>query len=341
MGIKTKIVYPVVYNTSSFLGRIIRTIYRKDEFYVLGYHRIFEKNITISYYDDVITMKEDFEQQCKNISENYNVVNYDDIKNLLDKKEKIPKNTLLMTFDDGYIDFKDVALSILNKYRLKSTLFIVPTYTNNSHVAWWEKISYMIKNTSKEQILFNEDLGVVDIKENINYKINVILEKLKSYSDDKKNDLIYKLEKECEIDFDERELSKKLFLNWNDIRSITKSGVTIGCHSLTHPILTKTTQKALNKEIVESKNIIESELSDEINLFSYPNGRKNDFNKQIVDMLRDQQYDAAFTMIYGSNHPYEDGYDNYLIKRILPLSSNYLNKQLLSTPMSKIINLGL
>jgi peptidoglycan/xylan/chitin deacetylase (PgdA/CDA1 family) len=57
---------------------------------------------------------------------------------------------------------------------------------------------------------------------------------------------------------------------WKDARAMTAEGITFGSHSLTHPKLIELKLSALENEIRKSKDIIEVELGQEVNTFSYP-----------------------------------------------------------------------
>lgn len=63
------------------------------------------------------------------------------------------------------------------------------------------------------------------------------------------------------------------FLNWQEIRELADSGVTIGSHSLTHRWLPDLSDREeLRREIVDSKKKIEDEIGREVRHFSYPVG---------------------------------------------------------------------
>jgi len=76
--------------------------------------------------------------------------------------------------------------------------------------------------------------------------------------------------------------------------------VTIGSHTMTHPILTRVDHATACNEIVRSKAIIEEKLGSPVELFAYPNGRKEDFDNDIVMMLKKTGFSAACTTIHGS-----------------------------------------
>jgi peptidoglycan/xylan/chitin deacetylase (PgdA/CDA1 family) len=66
------------------------------------------------------------------------------------------------------------------------------------------------------------------------------------------------------------------FMTWDQIREIQKAGMTIGCHTQTHPYLTKVTDpRDMKREIEGSRAILEKQLGVKVDLFAYPFGLKN------------------------------------------------------------------
>jgi peptidoglycan/xylan/chitin deacetylase (PgdA/CDA1 family) len=104
-------------------------------------------------------------------------------------------------------------------------------------------------------------------------------------------------------------------LRWEQVEEMTREGISIGSHTMTHPILSRIPLKEAEWEIFESKRIIESRLGKQVRLFAYPNGRSEDFNNDIMDLIEKAGYKAAFTTIASKNN-YE--MDVYRWNRIIP-----------------------
>jgi peptidoglycan/xylan/chitin deacetylase (PgdA/CDA1 family) len=68
-----------------------------------------------------------FEKQLKFLRDNnWQVIPLTALVVLLQEQQEIPKKTVILTFDDAYIDFLENALPLLQKYQMPATLF-VPT----------------------------------------------------------------------------------------------------------------------------------------------------------------------------------------------------------------------
>ncbi len=80
-------------------------------------------------------------------------------------------------------------------------------------------------------------------------------------------------------------------------------GITFGSHALTHPRLTQVDQGSLEKEIRDSKKILEDIFGEEIKYFCYPSG---DYNEDVVRVVKDAGYVAALTCDRASATPSDD-----------------------------------
>jgi peptidoglycan/xylan/chitin deacetylase (PgdA/CDA1 family) len=76
-----------------------------------------------------------------------------------------------------------------------------------------------------------------------------------------------------EAGLDSDALVRRLCLGWADLAQLAQDGdVTIGAHTLTHPMLAKHDAATARREIVDAKRIIESRLGTEVRHIAYPVG---------------------------------------------------------------------
>lgn len=86
-------------------------------------------------------------------------------------------------------------------------------------------------------------------------------------------------------------IDKKVFLTWNDVKTLAAANMIIGDHTESHPELPKVTVLAdLQREIIGSKKWIESRLGKTIDTFAYPFGAYND---QDISVVKQAGYTSA------------------------------------------------
>jgi peptidoglycan/xylan/chitin deacetylase (PgdA/CDA1 family) len=99
-----------------------------------------------------------------------------------------------------------------------------------------------------------------------------------------------------------KELAGQPIMNWDHARLLAAAGVRCGSHSATHPKLSEVSRSQLEREISESKNLIESALGIEIQSFSYPYAfpeHDTHFIKMLADLLETHGYSFGVTTSIG------------------------------------------
>ena len=82
---------------------------------------------------------------------------------------------------------------------------------------------------------------------------------------------------------------------WHELRALDPSVVTVGSHSMTHPILPRMSTPEMEVEVGGSRRMIEAKLDRPAELFSYPN---RDFDGRVLAVVR-RHYRAAVVHRYG------------------------------------------
>jgi peptidoglycan/xylan/chitin deacetylase (PgdA/CDA1 family) len=91
-------------------------------------------------------------------------------------------------------------------------------------------------------------------------------------------------------------------VSWDDLRDMASKGVTIGCHSMDHPILTSPPQKVANRaaydawldrQLVQSKTEIEANLGQPVREFAVPFGA---FDRYVYSKIKAAGYALALNV---------------------------------------------
>ncbi len=83
------------------------------------------------------------------------------------------------------------------------------------------------------------------------------------------------------------------YMGWDAIRAAMAAGVDIGSHSKSHRTLTRLSPDEVERELSESKSLIEERLGCQVTVFSYPYGA---FNDPVVSLVARHGYRAAVTI---------------------------------------------
>ncbi len=104
----------------------------------------------------------------------------------------------------------------------------------------------------------------------------------------------------------EKVRARKQLIDWETILKLRTEGIIFGSHSKTHPFLSTLSKKDMTAEIKDSKSFLEERLQLPVDFFCYPYG---DYDKGVMDMLREAGYKGALTtrrgLVHRNDNPFE------------------------------------
>lgn len=120
-------------------GLFLRYIYLNP---VLMYHYVLDTELANK--DKRIVTPQTLEQQMRFLKVNeYNVIFLEEFAAYLRAKKQVPRNTVVLTFDDGHLDNYVNAYPILKKYGLKATMFVIVDSLDRPNFVTKEQIREM------------------------------------------------------------------------------------------------------------------------------------------------------------------------------------------------------
>lgn len=269
-----------------------------------------------------------FDEKMKFFSR-YNIISMDDLIRYFDVGEDPPKNSMVLTFDDGYQDNYSNAFNILKKYNIPAIVYLTTDYIDGGGWLPLNTIYYLLTVTGGKELIINKP------------EINVNMT-LKSRSDrENAKHLIAKIYKQADIaarmtileavaealtggDGIPETPDDLNMLSWKEINEMHSSGlIQFGSHTCSHQILSRSSSEKVTNELSESKARIEEILNTPVPHFCYPNGHSEDFTPEHKSMLRKLGYRTACTTIEGTNTINSDT-DLFELKRFSWKVSNYM-----------------
>ncbi len=135
---KNKIILIVSVAVSVFIGIFLYNVYSVP---VLMYHSIGPG----AEDSRLIVTPETFERQMSFLKKGkYQVLSLDEYVALLKENKKPDKRSVVITFDDGYLDNYTNAYPVLKKYNMPATISIVPEWVGRQDMMSWKQIRELV-----------------------------------------------------------------------------------------------------------------------------------------------------------------------------------------------------
>jgi peptidoglycan/xylan/chitin deacetylase (PgdA/CDA1 family) len=283
------------------LTRILEAVLRRDALLVLNYHRI--GNAEETPYDSGTfgPTAEQFDWEMEYVKSRFNCVGLEEALAMMTGEVPV-SSSLLITFDDGYLDNYQKAFPILRSHGLSATFFLPTDFIATHRLPWWDIIAYMVKHSRKDTFL-------VQYPQPAEFHIDrskpsaTVFQLLRLCSETRTTDyapLIAQLETACDC-ARPNGASERCFLNWDEAREMQAAGMSFGSHTHSHEVLSGLPAEQQVDELRKSRAILERELRRTVDVLAYPVGRPYTFNRETVAALERSGYRGAFSFYGGAN----------------------------------------
>jgi len=263
--------------------------------YILTYHRVGEPGDEVEGLDLFSATPEMFEKQMQLIAREYYPVNVADVLDAVEKQSPLPRDSVLVTIDDGYRDFQEYIFPIARKYDIYPVLF-VPTMFVGQGEFWWDRLVRALHYSKYD--LINSPVGSLGLRTSQERRSaftklgNFVRQNEFETARDQIEQLCVEIAPNLS---DQRDVT----LNWDELRSLDRQGATIASHTHSHPIISHVSLDQARFELITSQEIIRREIGHALPIFAFPDGRPFAINDDVVDLLRSEGFKLAFTRTEG------------------------------------------
>ncbi|MEE7455352.1 polysaccharide deacetylase [Methylorubrum populi] len=175
----------------------------------------------------------------------------------------------VLTFDDGYRDNVEHARPVLARHAVPWTLFVTSDFADGRGRLWWIELERAIARLDTVRLD-----GLVLPARTDTEKTTAFETAYRSLRAGPEPVLLEEIAHLCrEAGFAPGEIARDLCLGWDALRDLARDpSVTIGAHTLSHPMLAKHDPAFAEREIAESRARIAAELDRPVRHLSYPVG---------------------------------------------------------------------
>ena len=257
------------------------------------------------------------------------------------RDRRLPRRSIVVTFDDGYADNLHNAKPILERAEVPATVYVTSGYVGKMREYWWDELQRLLlcpgrlpdavdlrvpgltlewrlgdsANYTEQDYRRDEQWNVTHGQPPTErHALYLALHRMiRPLPDDGRRAVFEAIHAWAGCGPHGRETH--LSMTASEVQQLAAGGlIEVGAHNVTHPVLSELSADAQRKEIAESKRSLEEILNRPVRSFAYPFGGKRDYTAASVSAVRDAGFDSAC-----SNYPglVRKGTDCFELPRIL------------------------
>lgn len=249
------------------------------------------------------------------------------------QEKKVPRQSVVITFDDGTVDNLSNARPILERHDTPATVFVVSGCAGQAKELWWSELEHLILSPGKLPECLSLKTNGTHFRWQLNSSANYSHADAQrhrgwnvlSKRDDTERQRLYRalldLLRSVEIPTRDRTLKQlrewsgvtsrpdpaRAVLNHAQIRELAKDGlVEIGAHTVNHPVLALLPRESQRQEIIQNRDELSETIGHPIRSFAYPYGTRSDYTRETVDIVRAAGFACACSNFTGVVDPSSD-----------------------------------
>lgn len=303
-----KIAYPALSMTGCLRWRV------RSGLAVITYHGVLPAGYepVDAAFDGNLIRAETLRQQLRLLKSRYNVISPEEVLAWRQEKRELPPRAVLLTCDDGLLNCLTEMLPVLQEERVSCLFFVTGASAGELRtMLWYEEMFLLFVHgpagpfeVSCEGVVIRGELREREQRRAVWWKSVQQLSQLDAAGR-------ASVLRDLRITFglggalaclDEgNPASSRRFglLTRPELLELAAAGMTIGAHTLSHPILAKAPPELARAEIFESRTKLESVLRQRVWAFAYPFGDAQSVTAQVLTMAQEAEYEAAFVNFGG------------------------------------------
>lgn len=280
------------------------------------YHSVLDDpNSVADSLGGMIHSQEVFRGQMELLARDFRPVTLNEVAGFVGGEEDLPERSVVVTFDDGYVDNLEMAMPILDRVGVPATFYITIDCIQNRRLPWPSRLRFSFRRTPKstwtDETGKTWNLAGALEREQAFLTVCEHVAKLSGVAQELSVSGI-ETELECKLPDD----SSKLMMTWEQVNALIRNGHTVGSHTMTHPNMAFVSLEEARREFAESKQQMEAHLSTRVTHFSYPCPALHpNWTEQTIAASRSCGYETAVTTTPGTVHK---GDNPLALRRVRP-----------------------
>ena len=286
-------VYPALHHTG-WLDHIMPP----GGYAVVNYHGVVPTDHSTAeiFLDGNLVTPEAFRQQLQFLKAHYYVIHPEDFRAWIEQGQPLPPRAVLVTCDDGLVNMLTDMLPVLQSESVPCLFFVTgASCGDNPGMLWYEELYHLMRTTPLEpnsQLPLEE--GVSASSESFQARWWSTVRRASRLDARARAAWMDLMRDQCgptQVLDSER---RWRLLSIAELRQLAEAGMSIGAHTLSHPVLSLSSEEEARREIQESKIELEHALGRSVWAFAYPFGNPSTMGEREVRLAQEAGFACAF-----------------------------------------------
>lgn len=250
--------------------------------------------------------------QLRLLRNNFNIISPERLLDRCNGKYQLPERAVLVTCDDGLVNVITDMLPVLREEKVPCLFFVIGlSATATCCMLWYEEL-YLMLMTAREgpfslALDSGEISGSVGTKHQRDELYRVLVGLLEKLDYEHCSDALKSIRTRLGLcdqfasSYMADPVAHRRFrlLGPEDLRTLLAEGMSIGAHTLSHPMLSQLPEDRAWFEITEGRDRLTKLIGREVWAFAYPFGGADSVSPRVLEMVQSAGYKAGFLNFGG------------------------------------------
>ena len=280
---------------------------------VVTYHGVLPQGYELidAVFDGNLVKAEALRVQLRLLKANYNVISPGDVLAWLEGRFELPPRAVLLTCDDGLLNNLTDMLPVLQREDLRCLFFVTGASAGDQRITLWYEdlfLAFLSAPAGEFEIVFEGvairgELGSRQLRR---AKWWDAVKALSRVGAGTRRSLVRAASSQLGVDLpqsiggaDDSSCRRFGLLTLPELRALAVAGMTIGAHTMSHPLLSQLPLDLAGGEVVDCRARLEAALQTRVWAFAYPFGDAASVTPQVLALPQEAGYAAAFLNFGG------------------------------------------
>jgi peptidoglycan/xylan/chitin deacetylase (PgdA/CDA1 family) len=276
---------------------------------VVTYHGILppEYEVRVPGLDGNLVTAEAFAAQIRLLKSKYNVISPEEFLGWRGGELRLPPRSVLLTCDDGLLNVLTDMVPLVREFDVPFLFFVTGgSLGNQSSMLWYEQLFLWLLEAG-EGISLLAPWGVcrAEGRGQMRALWREMIRKLSTFDAGTRGQLLQGMRtqlgisEDFESEYSRNQATRRRFfmLKLVELRELADAGMTIGAHTLSHPMLSQMPEELAFQEISQSRVRLEAVLGKAVWALAYPFGNSEAVSAREPELARRAGFRCAFVNV--------------------------------------------